>query len=84
MELGSSGYIFSPSKLTVHVGDTVKWVDIGGIPHNIVGTNPVSKKYIKKTAIDANGYSVTFKVKGAFKYYCQIHVPNMVGQITVK
>ena len=84
MEQGSSGFIFSPAKLTVHVGDTVKWVDIGGIPHNIVGRDSFSKKVIKKTAIDTKGYKVTFKKKGTYKYECQVHLPGMVAQITVK
>jgi plastocyanin len=78
-----AGFVFSPAKLTIHVGDTVKWVDKDSTPHNIVGQNSASKKLINRAAFNTKSYSVTFKKKGTYKYVCQIH-PGMDGQITVK
>lgn len=85
MEPGSGGgFIFSPAKLTIHVGDTVQWVDVDSTLHNIVGQNSFSKKVINRSAFNTKSYKVTFKKKGTYKYECQIHLPRMVGQIIVK
>lgn len=78
-----AGFVFSPAKLTIHAGDTVKWVDGNAVPHNVVGTNSASKKLINRADINTKTYTVTFKKTGTYKYMCQIH-PGMVGQITVK
>jgi plastocyanin len=79
----AGSFVFSPAKLTIHVGDTVKWVDVNSTPHNIVGQNSASKKLINRSSFNTKTYSVTFKKKGTYKYVCQIH-PGMDGQITVK
>ena len=78
-----AGFVFSPAKLTIHIGDSVKWVDANAVPHNIVGSNSASNKGIDRSAINTKAYTVTFKKAGTYKYVCQIH-PGMVGQITVK
>lgn len=84
MEPGSGGgFVFSPANLTIHVGDTVKWVDVDSTLHNIVGQDTFSKSVINRTAFDTSSYSVTFTQPGTYKYECQIHLPIMVGQITV-
>lgn len=80
----SSGFVFSPAKLTIHVGDKVKWVDVNSTVHNIIGQNSFSKKVIDRAAFNTKSYTVTFKKKGTYKYECQIHLPQMVGQIIVK
>lgn len=80
---GVSGYVFSPAKLTIHVGDTIHWVDVNAVPHNIVGSDSAARKLINKTAIDTKGYIVTFTTAGTFHYVCQVHLPSMIGTITV-
>ena len=77
-----AGFVFAPALVTIHVGDTVMWKDTTVTPHNVVGQGSASK-VIKKTAIDAKSYKVTFTKKGTYTYVCQIH-PGMVGQIVVK
>ena len=76
----TAGFVFSPAKLKIKVGDTVIFKDKSSAPHNVVGTN---NKLIKRTAINSATYKVTFKKAGDFKYVCQIH-PGMVGEIIVK
>lgn len=83
MQPAASGtYEFSPSKLTIKLGDTVRWVDKNATPHNIVGTGAAAS-VINRTAVNTASYSVTFKKLGTYHYECQVHLPNMVGEITV-
>lgn len=82
---GKNGtYVFNPAKLTIHVGDTVKWVDVNSTIHNIVGTDSASKKVIDRSAYSTKTYQVTFKSAGTYHYECQIHLPIMKGEIIVK
>src|SRR5947209_313010 len=53
-----AGFVFSPAKLTIHAGDTVKWVDKNSTPHDIIGQNSASKKLIKRSDINAKSYTV--------------------------
>lgn len=75
-------FYFQPAKLTIKVGDTVQWVDANKVKHDIVGVG-VAQKYIDRVAVDTKTYSVTFKKTGTYKYECYVHLPEMVGQITV-
>ena len=80
--VGNGTYEFNPSKLSIKLGDTVHWVDKDATPHNIVGTGAAAT-VIDRTAINTASYSVTFKKPGTYHYECQVHLPNMVGTITV-
>ncbi len=35
MELRDGNYIYDPANLTIKVGDTVRWINISGFPHNV-------------------------------------------------
>ncbi len=35
MELRNGNYIYDPADLTIKVGDTVRWINISGFPHNV-------------------------------------------------
>lgn len=35
MELRNGNYIYDPANLTIKVGDTVRWINISGFPHNV-------------------------------------------------
>ena len=74
---------FQPANLTIKVGDSVQWVDANKVGHDIVGVGAVSK-VINRVAVNVAPYKVTFTKKGAYKYECYVHLPEMVGQITVK
>ena len=83
MQPGKNGtYVFSPAKLMIQPGDTVKWVDATSTPHDITGVGSASK-LIKRTAINTSSYSVTFKTAGTYNYECTIHLPTMKAQIIV-
>lgn len=78
---------FTPSTLTIDIGDTVEWTN-GLTLHNVNGTttsypaNPVSFG----NAIAANWtFSHVFDTPGSYDYQCDVHVLlGMVGLIKVQ
>lgn len=76
-----SGFAYLPADLTVHVGDTVTWVNEDRAPHDVTTTNgPVA--FASETLNQGQSYSYTFTAPGAYSYMCTIH-PNMVATVTV-
>jgi plastocyanin len=90
---------FVPDQLTVHVGQTVKWVNEGensGASHSVT-TNADRLMDPKHASIPAGAkpfdsgiinpgksFSYTFKVPGLYKYACAPHEGMMRGEITVE
>jgi plastocyanin len=74
---------FSPSTLTVSVGDTVQWdwPATNDVPHTVTSDPPGTEL---ASAVQALGsYSNTFGTVGTYNYHCEIH-PAMTGTITVQ
>lgn len=72
---------FSPSKVTISKGSTVKWTWREKVPHNIIAKG---NRFKSLTKLKSSGtYSVKFSKKGTFSYSCTIH-PGMVGKVVVK
>jgi plastocyanin len=77
-----ANFAFTPTNLTVHVGDTVTWVfDQPEAPHNVFSTSgPV---HFQSTGYQGTGtFAFRFTQPGTYAYTCQVH-PNMLGTITV-
>jgi plastocyanin len=69
---------FSPAKLTVKAGDTVKWeFEDGGVPHNVTSTK------FHSPLLKSGSWSYRFTRKGAYSYSCTIH-PFMKAEIVVR
>jgi LPXTG-motif cell wall-anchored protein len=75
-----SAFRFSPSSVTVGVGETVTWINNGSAPegHNVAGDGLGSP-----TLHDGQSYSHTFTSSGTFSYICSIH-PFMKGTVIVQ
>jgi plastocyanin len=73
---------YSPTTLTLKVGDTVNfvWKD-GSIPHNVDGASDLSD-FSSGNAKTSGSYNYTFKKAGTYAYHCDVH-PQMTGTITV-
>lgn len=77
-------FTFSPTSVTVQVGDTVTWNNTQGF-HNVkgdddgFGNSPASSPWT---------YAFTFETAGTFNYYCQIHgapgLQGMAGTVIVE
>lgn len=88
--------IFSPSNVTVSVGDTVAWVNDGVLPHTSSDSPGLAAVDIHNVLPDgatpwdsgtlASGerFSVVFDRPGDYTYLCRIHeTAGMVGTLTV-
>lgn len=69
--------VFSPTELSVAVGDTVTWTNSSTEDHNVRG-GPFSSP---RMAPDGT-FSHTFTKAGSVAYVCDFH-PSMKGRITV-
>ena len=74
------GFAFSPTPLTVQVGDTVTWTNMDTAPHNATADNGGFK-----TADMQQGQSatITATTPGTYTYICTIH-PRMMGTLIVQ
>ncbi len=73
------GFAFTPSSVTVHVGDSVEWTNGDGVTHTATAddaswnTGPIAS---------GTNASVSFDTAGTFAYHCTIHA-SMHGTVVV-
>jgi plastocyanin len=68
---------FTPRTLSIHPGDTVRWVfDDGATAHNVTGA------HFRSTTQKRGTFAVRFSHAGTFSYRCTIH-PFMTARIVV-
>lgn len=70
---------FTPGDVTVHVGDTVEWVNKDVFDHTSTGKHD---EWRVELPAGKRGKAV-MKKTGSFDYYCELH-PNMTGHVVVK
>lgn len=89
---------FQPKQITIHPGDTIKWVNNKVPPHNVVfdpAKNPAKDKDLAKTLshkkllmTPGQSQETTFAADapvGDYTFYCEPHRgAGMVGKVTVK
>ena len=72
---------YSPSPMTVRVGQRVAWQNADTIAHT--ATQDASGFNTGNLAAGATSSPITMSTAGTFPYHCTIH-PGMVGTITVQ
>jgi len=72
-------FSFSPSSVTVGVGDTVTWTNNGQAPHNATANDG---SFATSTVNHGGSTSHRFTQAGSFSYICTIH-PQMKGTVRV-
>ncbi|MGN6518178.1 MAG: plastocyanin/azurin family copper-binding protein [Dokdonella sp.] len=95
---GAAGLAYSPSNLTINVGDTVRFTNAGGF-HNVVSDTGAVTSFRCAAGCDGSGGNgnasssswvaeVTFPTAGTIGFYCEIHGGNggsgMSGSIVVQ
>src|SRR5919205_3660129 len=78
---GRQGYLseyFVPSKINLHKGDTLTWVDGDTVSHTITSATFNGLIWPQGSNQGASTFSHTFDKSGTFGYFCQIH-PYMTG-----
>jgi plastocyanin len=72
---------FSPSTVTVNVGQTVTWTNGGSIAHTVTfDSGPAFSQPLNAGATATR----TFTAPGTFAYHCSIHGRSMHGTIIVR
>jgi plastocyanin len=73
---------FSPARITVRPGTTVRWdFRDGGIGHNVVSRG---RMRFRSSSIRSRGsYRVRFRQPGRYRYVCTLH-PGMDGRVVVR
>ena len=91
--INSGNFYYSPSTLTINIGDTVTWVNDGGL-HNVnFDTNSISgisfnnpESFTSSPTNDSLIYSHIFNIVGLYNYDCSVgsHAQNgMIGSLVV-
>ena len=80
-------YFYKPKVVTVHVGQAVRFVNVGKIEHTVADTNAIGairSRVIKPRPL-AHGQvqTVRFKRAGRILYLCTFHPTLMKGRINV-
>ncbi|HEU5210139.1 MAG TPA: plastocyanin/azurin family copper-binding protein [Longimicrobiales bacterium] len=78
------GTSFSPSDVTISVGETVRWENRDGATHTVT---PDGHSAWAEAVLDANGeaFEHTFNTAGTYNYYCNPHrTQGMTGVIRVQ
>ena len=74
-------FSFTPSSVTIQVGDTVMWINAGGV-HTVTGDTSADP-FCGSNAIPVS-CSETFTTPGTFPYHCQFHAAlGMRGTVIV-
>jgi len=74
-------FSFTPSTVTVNIGDTVVWNNTSPSTHTVTSTTPAGE--LNSGNIAAGGqYTHTFLIAGTYNYHCSIHI-SMTGSVVV-
>jgi len=84
--VGNGGFFFSPSSVTIHPGDTVRWT-FSSTGHSTTSGTPGMPNGLWDSGILNQGavFTRTFNTVGSFPYYCTPHGSccGMVGTVRV-
>jgi len=88
---------FEPAQVTIHVGDTVKWENVGNSVHHATDDSaaaiksddvarPASAKPFDSGFIPPGAnFTQTFTIPGTYKYVCAAHeTSGMSGEVVVR
>lgn len=76
-----NGFKFSPSSITISVGDSVEWTNADSASHTV--TSDSGSELNSGTLSKGQSYSHTFSQKGTFAYHCAFH-PGMTATVIVQ
>lgn len=75
-------HFYSPSQVTVKVGTTVVWWNVGTQPHDV---NSFDDLFHSPNLDPGNRFSFTFLRPGVYGYFCIPHAGDgMTGQVVVE
>ena len=81
-----SEFQFEPDPVTIAVGETVTWENVGSSRHTITAaSDPSVDPAFKSPPVQPDStYQQVFNEAGTFDYFCSIHPDRMQGVIVVE
>lgn len=79
-----SDFSFSPSRVTISVGDSVTWNLAGGTHTATSGTAPEGDGIFNQTLNASAPFTFTFEEAGEYPFFCRFHPDFMTGTVTVQ
>lgn len=73
---------YSPSSITINVGDTVQWNWTGSNPHTVSSTG--AESFDSGAPQTGGSFSHMFNTIGSFGYACAVHGSAMAGTVVVQ
>ena len=73
-------FAFIPQADTILVGDSIRWVNNGGVPHTSTSDSGVWDS----DSLHSQSFTFQFNTPGSYPYACQYHPFTMTGTIVVK
>ena len=80
VDVGIYDFYFSPTPVTINVGDTVKWTNHGSVTHTSTSNTGV---WDSGNIAPGGTYSFTFTSVGTYPYHCKIHT-YMTGVVSME
>lgn len=80
VDVSLKGFAFAPKEISVKVGTTIVWTNNDSVEHNVTSDTGV---FSSGAMAPGDTFKFTFTQAGTYPYSCSIHVPNMVGTVTV-
>jgi plastocyanin len=84
VSVSTANFSFSPSTVTIRVGDTVQWVLAEGSHTTTSGTAPTPDGGWNQVIGAELPVEVTFTTPGEFQYFCRFHADFMSGTVVVE
>jgi plastocyanin len=81
-------YFFRPRRITVHVGQAVRFENVGKISHTVAdrrkgAATPLSRLIQPHELVPGATQTVVFHTRGTIFYFCTFHPTLMTGEIVV-
>jgi plastocyanin len=76
-------FFFEPAEVTVKVGTTVTWVNVGPTDHTTTAYIDGDKYWDSAIMSEGDTYSFTVEEPGTFEYLCALH-PSMTATLIVE
>ncbi|MGH2726467.1 MAG: plastocyanin/azurin family copper-binding protein, partial [Actinomycetota bacterium] len=81
VEVKAAEFAFTPSKLEVDLGATVRWTNAGEIPHVVTDRGGT---FDTQPILPGRSRTVTFTVPGTYSYFCRVHPGQMNANLVVR
>jgi plastocyanin len=73
---------FGRTSLTIQRGDRVRWVWVGGNPHNVTVTS--GPRRFSSSTKRSGTYRKRLRARGTYRYICTVHPSQMRARVVVR